>query len=254
MKKKVILLTLSLMLLVAGVVSAAANWGKFEGYNIVKLIIDGKAVTPKDTPPVILKGRTMVPLSMLEQAGLKAVWDSDTYTVDVTSSAVRNNQYATYSKKYKELIDDANFYLEFSKELEIHYLKNLGRSTTKKEDDELREILEEVRGKYSASIAGNEVMEKAVSPLQINGVYTVQNSLLSAANNYVKAFESLMVWKYALDNRDASTDQLTKQAAQNTADKNLAEYEKLQAEAVKNANEALVNANTSFRVSINEIK
>lgn len=85
MKKKVILLAVALMLVATGVVSAAANWGKFEGYNIVKLVINGKEVTPKDTPPVILKGRTMVPLNLLEQAGLSATWNKDTYTVDVVT-------------------------------------------------------------------------------------------------------------------------------------------------------------------------
>ncbi|MHA7967745.1 stalk domain-containing protein [Paenibacillus sp. CAU 1782] len=87
MKKKVILLAVALMLVATGVVSAAANWGKFEGYNIVKLVINGKEVVPKDTPPVILKGRTMVPLSMLKEAGIEATWDSETYTVNIKTDS-----------------------------------------------------------------------------------------------------------------------------------------------------------------------
>lgn len=86
MKKKVIVLAAALMLLMAGVVSAAAKWGTFEGYNIVKLVINGKEVVPKDTPPVILKGRTMVPLAMLQDAGIDVSWDPDSYTVKAESN------------------------------------------------------------------------------------------------------------------------------------------------------------------------
>ncbi len=86
MKKKIIILTLAIMLVATGVVSAAANWGKFEGYNIVKLVVNGKEVAAKDTPPVILKGRTMVPLTMLEKFGLEASWNKDTYTVNIVTN------------------------------------------------------------------------------------------------------------------------------------------------------------------------
>ena len=104
MKRKVLLLAIALMLVATGVVSAAANWGKFEGYNIVKLVINGKEVVPKDTPPVILKGRTMVPLSMLEQAGLSAKWDSDTYTVNVASSQSTKSETVDSISITKEII------------------------------------------------------------------------------------------------------------------------------------------------------
>jgi hypothetical protein len=86
MKRKVVLLSLALMLVTVGVVSAAANWGQFKGYNIVRLVIDGKIINAKDTPPVILEGRTMVPIAMLEEAGLIATWNKDTYTVNVETS------------------------------------------------------------------------------------------------------------------------------------------------------------------------
>jgi hypothetical protein len=101
MKKKVIVLAAALMLLMVGVVSAAAKWGTFEGYNIVKLVINGKTVAVEDTPPVILKGRTMVPLSMLEDAGLKATWDKDTYTVTVDTEANASSTKDTLDSAYR---------------------------------------------------------------------------------------------------------------------------------------------------------
>lgn len=138
MKKKVIIISLALMLLMVGAVSAAANWGKFEGYNIVRLVIDGKVVTPKDTPPVILKGRTMVPLAMLKQAGVTATWDADTYTVNVESEkqlGTKDILDEAYTYDYKfikkvkkdlpnliELIDASVVSYEFTKE--IHFNVN----------------------------------------------------------------------------------------------------------------------------------
>jgi hypothetical protein len=104
MKRKVLLLAISLMLVATGVVSAASNWGKFEGYNIVRLVIDGKTVSVNDTPPVILKGRTMVPISMLEQAGVTAKWDPKTYTVDVSSSLNISDR-ESLMRKYFVIID-----------------------------------------------------------------------------------------------------------------------------------------------------
>ena len=108
MKKKVIVLSAALMLIAAGVVSAAAKWGTFEGYNIVKLVIDGKTVAVEDTPPVILKGRTMVPLSMLEQAGVKATWDSQNYTVNIKSNNNNNGGAADIIRDYVTIMDFYN--------------------------------------------------------------------------------------------------------------------------------------------------
>ncbi|RJX38724.1 copper amine oxidase N-terminal domain-containing protein [Paenibacillus pinisoli] len=105
MKKKIMLLSLALMLVAIGAVSAAAKWGTFEGYNIVKLVINGKEVIPKDTPPVILKGRTMVPLSMLEQAGVKSTWDGSTYTVNVESNAPVKSDNEQQIINYVEAMD-----------------------------------------------------------------------------------------------------------------------------------------------------
>ncbi|RJE87684.1 copper amine oxidase N-terminal domain-containing protein [Paenibacillus sp. 1011MAR3C5] len=105
MKKKVALLSLVLILAAVGIVSAAAKWGTFESYNIVKLVINGKEVIPKDTPPVILKGRTMVPLSLLEQAGVKSTWDASTYTVNVESNAPVKSDAEQQIINYVEAMD-----------------------------------------------------------------------------------------------------------------------------------------------------
>lgn len=107
MKKKVIILSLALMMIAVGVVSAAAKWGTFEGYNIVKLVIDGEEVVPKDTPPVILEGRTMVPIAMLEQAGVKATWNSKNYTVNVTTNSTEHYKNDALSIQKYAILSDA---------------------------------------------------------------------------------------------------------------------------------------------------
>ena len=86
MKSRVLLASLVLMLLSVGVVSAATNWGKFEGFNIIKLVINGKEAKVQDVPAVMLNGRTMVPIYMLREAGLSVSWDGEKSTVNVISN------------------------------------------------------------------------------------------------------------------------------------------------------------------------
>lgn len=130
MKRKVILLSLALMLVTVGVVSAASKWGTFEGFNIVKLIINGKEIKPKDTPPVILKGRTMIPLSMLEQAGLQATWNGKEYTVSVksTSGFVNESEFIEMNKA----MQSHRAFITFMDQIELTSISNdlLSRSTT----------------------------------------------------------------------------------------------------------------------------
>jgi hypothetical protein len=122
MKRKVVLLSLALMLVTVGVVSAAANWGQFKGYNIVRLVIDGKAVTPKDTPPVILEGRTMVPIAMLEEAGLKATWDKDTYTVEVSGNqSSSGSDLLSYNKSFIKKLKDTGKQVINIRDASINY-------------------------------------------------------------------------------------------------------------------------------------
>jgi hypothetical protein len=83
MMRKVVVSVVVVFLLFGSVVYAAANHGKFEGYNIVKMKSDGKELVVEDTPAINFKGRTMVPIYMLRQLGVEVVWNAEEYSVDV---------------------------------------------------------------------------------------------------------------------------------------------------------------------------
>lgn len=84
MKKSAILGALLAVLLTVPVFAAgSAKWGTYSGYNVVKVMVNGKEVSA-DVPAVNLNGRTMVPLRAVTEAfGAKVDWDQDTYTASV---------------------------------------------------------------------------------------------------------------------------------------------------------------------------
>lgn len=92
MKKKVILLSLALMLLLTGVVSAASLWGKYDGFNIIRITVDGKTIEG-DIPAMNYKGRTMVPIYMLKDAGVNYKWNGENQSVDITSNTPSSNTF-----------------------------------------------------------------------------------------------------------------------------------------------------------------
>lgn len=82
MKKKIILLALSLMLIATGVSASSFN-GDYKGNPIVKITSNGKALELDEVPPMIFDGHTVVPISLLRQLGASVTWDPTTYGVDV---------------------------------------------------------------------------------------------------------------------------------------------------------------------------
>lgn len=70
-----------------GVVSAASKWGNYKGFAIVKAFVSGKEFTTKSTPPIIVNGQAMVPLSLLKTAGVAYTYDSKKMTVNVNKAA-----------------------------------------------------------------------------------------------------------------------------------------------------------------------
>lgn len=82
MKKKVMLLSIALMLVLTGVVSAASIWGKYKGYDIIRITVDGKEVKT-DVPAFVFNNRTMVPVYLLKEAGISYSADGKTQTVDI---------------------------------------------------------------------------------------------------------------------------------------------------------------------------
>lgn len=83
MKKKVVILTLLFLLAVGSVVSAASVWGAYKGNNIIKLTVDGDPVIVHDVPAINYQGRTMLPIYLLQQAGINYTWDTETQTVNI---------------------------------------------------------------------------------------------------------------------------------------------------------------------------
>lgn len=68
--------------------AGTAPWGTYQGFPIVRLVVDGQVLTP-DVPAVNLNGRTMVPLRAVAEAlGVPVSWDDATKTAIVGSSEV----------------------------------------------------------------------------------------------------------------------------------------------------------------------
>mgnify|MGYP001415177953 CR=1 FL=1 len=91
MKKKVFLLSVAASVLFAGVASAASVWGTYKGKDIIRLTVDGTPVKVSDAPAVAMDGRTMIPIYLLQQAGVSYSWDSKTQTVDITKKDESTN-------------------------------------------------------------------------------------------------------------------------------------------------------------------
>jgi hypothetical protein len=82
MKKRIILIIISSFMFV-GVVSAASLWGTYKGNQIIKLTVDGLPVKTTDVPAISYQGRTMVPIYLLQEAGINYTWDQNNQTVNI---------------------------------------------------------------------------------------------------------------------------------------------------------------------------
>jgi len=84
--------------------------GEYKGYKIVKLIIDGKEITP-DVPAIIMDGRTLVPVRIVsETLGAEVGWDPSTYTVTITGAQAKDSQKESAQGDDRGLSADAGFY------------------------------------------------------------------------------------------------------------------------------------------------
>jgi len=76
------------VVLAASAAAAAGTylWGTYQGFQVIKVIVDGKYVDMPDVPAFMFNGRTVVPLRFVSEA-LKAQvkWDGTTQTVTITS-------------------------------------------------------------------------------------------------------------------------------------------------------------------------
>ncbi|WP_027084866.1 S1C family serine protease [Cohnella panacarvi] len=86
LRKMLFILVASFMFM--GVVSAASQWGSYKGFAIVKAFVSGKEFKTKSTPPIVVNGQPMVPLSLLKTAGVPYTYDAKKLTVNVNKAAV----------------------------------------------------------------------------------------------------------------------------------------------------------------------
>lgn len=107
MKKKVLSLAIILSVLFVGSVSAASLWGTYKGKQIIRLTVDGVPVKVSDAPAVSMDDRTMIPIYLLQQAGINYTWDQKNQTVDVkkNNTNTTSNIIVISKSKYKEIQD-----------------------------------------------------------------------------------------------------------------------------------------------------
>lgn len=81
------ILVLSAILLLVGVVTVTASTlhGTFEGDPIIRITKDGEDMAFHDVPAILYNNRTMVPVYLLRQLGLKVEWDQVEKTVDIVT-------------------------------------------------------------------------------------------------------------------------------------------------------------------------
>ncbi|MCM3703783.1 stalk domain-containing protein [Paenibacillus macerans] len=111
MKKIVMVISLIGSMLIGGVVSAATTnlWGSYKGNDIIRLTVNGDPVKLSDVPAISYNGRTMIPIYLLQQAGINYKWDQSNQTVDIIpQSEVNiniNKEFIRKANLYKDLED-----------------------------------------------------------------------------------------------------------------------------------------------------
>ncbi|MFC3797939.1 stalk domain-containing protein [Cohnella sp. GCM10012308] len=105
MKKKIAIIVAASMLF-GGVVSAASMWGTYKGNPIIRLTVNGSPIKTGDVPAISYNGRTMIPVNLLQQAGVTYTFDSKNQTVDIkqqTFDVAKIKSYAVLMDYYAAL-------------------------------------------------------------------------------------------------------------------------------------------------------
>lgn len=106
MKKKILFIAMCCLLLFSGVVSAASLWGTYKGNQIIRLTINGSQIKVSDVPAISFNGRTMIPIYLLNQAGINYTWDAKNQTVDIVSVNNFSSGNQTAIKQHINTADD----------------------------------------------------------------------------------------------------------------------------------------------------
>jgi len=100
---KILIISVLVIALASGAVFAAQ--GKYKGFPVANLVLNGQKVTPP-SPAIIIDGTTYVPLRFVsESMGIKVGWDGKTQTVYIGESGTTP---ATSSSKNEISVKDSS--------------------------------------------------------------------------------------------------------------------------------------------------
>ncbi|WP_336775094.1 stalk domain-containing protein [Paenibacillus sp. MMO-58] len=200
MKKKIAILSVALMVAAAGVASAGAAWGKYKGYDIIRLTVNGKTVKATDAPAISFNNRTMVPIYMLKEAGVNYSWNSETNTVDVKKSTITSGNADTDQLKayfimadiYKQLSDLGDNFVDFNNMLSLAFT-GINMNNDRTQLDKTYTYLNGYINMYNSEI---EYIDSKENDLNSHGISldkanTVLNHYFDAIDYYKEALDYL---------------------------------------------------------------
>lgn len=182
--KRIILLSLTLLLSFTGVLYAVGVNGTFDGYDIVRVKYKGAEMKVKDTPAVNLNGRTMIPLYMAEELGFTLKWDNTTKTANITEKQELDPNRRILSREEIQSLDKAVAYITVLDDKGVAYRQGSGFIINSKgmlitcyhvaeEGGKLRAMKVEVNGKTYNVPAGKYLFadqEKDIYGVYLDGV------------------------------------------------------------------------------------
>lgn len=78
-------LVIIMIVLLATVANAASMWGTYKDKPIIRITVDSVPIKVLDAPAVLMDDRTMIPIYLLKEAGIKYSWDQKNQTVNIVS-------------------------------------------------------------------------------------------------------------------------------------------------------------------------
>lgn len=211
MKKKVLLLVMA-SFLIAGVVSAASLWGSYKGNQIIRLTVDGDPVRVSDVPAISYQGRTMIPIYLLQQAGIQYSWDGKNQTVDIlkpvgnvpsTGDVDKLKAYVAAADYYASLDNLGDMIRGLSDHLSLVYEGDSLGKGTKPDYNRLNTIIDT----YNRYV--NEYSSKyaflSSHGVNINEATGILNNYSAAIDAYKKAFSGMD--KFILNHSDQNFDE-----------------------------------------------
>ena len=88
MRKCIIVMVAVVLVFIASAAFSSSINGMFEGYPIVRVVVNGVEIK-SDIPGISFKGRTMLPIRAIAEAGgMDVSWDAATWTANLTTKGV----------------------------------------------------------------------------------------------------------------------------------------------------------------------